>query len=72
MIKKLGKKSRFHLELKKCRTSRSLKADFVRHFFDFSRVKNYLFKKGRCSTNFSQNFIRIYGQMAIFIDASRP
>ena len=49
-----------------CRTRRSLKADFVRHFFDFSRVKNYLFKKGRYSTNFSQNFIRIYGQMAHF------
>lgn len=50
----------------KFRTRRSLKTDFVRHFFDFSRVKNYLFKKERCSTNFSQNFIRIYGQMAHF------
>jgi hypothetical protein len=42
----------------KCRTRRSLKADFVRHFFDFFALKNYLFKKWRCSTNFSQNFIR--------------
>ncbi|EGM50234.1 hypothetical protein LRU_01916 [Ligilactobacillus ruminis SPM0211] len=35
-------------------------------FLIFRVKKNYLFKKRRCSTNFSQNLIRIYGQMAHF------
>ena len=39
--------------------------EFVRHLFSFSRVKNYLFKVALIN-QFSQNFILIYGQRAIF------